>query len=224
MKKLALFDLDHTLLDGDSDVLWCNFLMDRGVLDRSRFGAQNGAVERDYKAGTVSALAFAGFYVSTLAGRTPQEWQPLRAAFVQDVVAPRIGAAARALVQEQLRSGALVVLTTATNRYITEPTAQLLGITHLIATECELGTDGRYTGRIEGEPNMREGKVARLHAWLAVRGQALQDFDSWAYSDSANDLPLLQTVQHPVAVHPDPRLAAEAARLSWPVLQLHWRG
>ena len=217
-----LFDLDHTLLDGYSDVLWCNFLMDQGVLERSSFAAQNAAMERDYQAGTVSALAFAGFYVSTLAGRTPLQWHALRAAFVQDMVAPRIGAKARALVHEQLGSGALVVLTTATNRYITEPTAQLLGIQHLIGTECEAAADGLYTGRIAGQPNMREGKVAHLHAWLAARGQKkLQDFDSWAYSDSANDLPLLRAVQHPVAVHPDERLAAEAARLGWPVLQLH---
>ena len=220
-KKLVLFDLDHTLLDGDSDVLWCNFLMDQGVLDRTRFGAQNAAMERDYQAGTVCAADFAGFYISTLAGRTAQQWQPLRAAFVQDVVAPRIGAAARALVHEQQRSGALVALTTATNRFITEPTARLLGIEHLIGTECELGADGCYTGRIAGPPNMRDGKVARLHAWLAARGQMLQDFDSWAYSDSAHDLPLLRAVQHPVAVHPDERLAAEALRLGWPVLHLH---
>ncbi len=221
MKKLALFDLDHTLLDGDSDVLWCNFLMDQGVLERSSFGVQNAAMERDYQAGTVSAAAFAGFYVSTLAGRTPAQWQPLRAAFVQDVVAPRLGAKARALVQEQQDSGALVVLTTATNRYLTEPTAQLLGMEHLIGTECEMGADGCFTGRIAGPPNMREGKLTHLHTWLAARGQNLHDFESWAYSDSANDLPLLRAVQHPVAVHPDARLAAEAARLGWPVLQLH---
>ena len=221
MKTLALFDLDHTLLEGDSDVLWCNFLMDQGVLDRRSFAAQNAAMERDYKAGTVSALAFAGFYVGTMAGRSAAQWQPLITAFVHGVVWPRISAPARALVQAQLRSGALVVLTTATNSTITAPTAQRLGIEHLIGTDCEVGADGVYTGRIQGQPNMREGKVARLHAWLAARGQSLQDFESSAYSDSANDLPLLQAVQQPVAVHPDERLAAEAARWGWPVLHLH---
>ena len=222
--QLALFDLDHTLLDGDSDVLWCDFLMSRGVLDRGSFGPRNAEMERQYKAGTVSVRDFAGFYVSTLAGRTAAQWQPLRSAFVQEVISPRIGAKARALVQEHQGRGVLVVLTTATNRFITEPTAQLLGIEHLIGTECAAAADGRFTGGIEGEPNMREGKVVRLHAWLGARGQRLQDFESWGYSDSANDLPLLRAVQHPVAVHPDERLAAEAARLGWPVLHLHGPG
>ena len=220
-RKLVLFDLDHTLLDGDSDVLWCDFLMDRGVLDRAAFATRNAAMERDYRAGTVSPQAFCEFYVATLAGRTPAQWQPLREAFLHDVVAPRFGAAARALVREQQSSGALVVLTTATNRFITELTALNLNIEHLIATDCEVASDGCFTGRTQGTLNMREGKVTRLHAWLAERGQALADFDSWAYSDSNNDLPLLHAVQHAVAVHPDERLAAVAAQHGWPVLRLH---
>ena len=219
--KLALFDLDHTLLDGDSDVLWCDFLMDRGVLDRAAFASRNAAMARDYAAGTVSATAFSDFYVATLAGRTPQQWEPLRQAFLRDVVSPRIGAAARALVHSHQEAGALVVLTTATNRFITELTANDVGIDHLIATDCEVGPDGCFTGRTTGTLNMRDGKVTRLHAWLSQRGQALADFESWAYSDSANDLPLLGAVQHAVAVHPDARLAAEAAHRGWPVLRLH---
>ncbi len=219
--KLALFDLDHTLLDGDSDVLWCDFLIARGVLDAAAFGPRNAAMARDYQAGTVGMQAFCDFYVATLAGRTAAQWQPLRQAFLADEVAPRIGAAARALVGQQQADGALVVLTTATNRYITELTAQELGIAHLIATDCELAADGSFSGRTSGTLNMRDGKVARLHAWLAAREQALADFESWAYSDSSNDLPLLAAVDHAFAVHPDPRLAAEAARRGWPVLQLH---
>ncbi len=221
--KLALFDLDHTLLAGDSDVLWCAFLIERGVLDRLAFGARNAAMQRDYRAGTVGVQAFCDFYVSTLAGRSAAQWQALRLAFLHEVVAPRIGREARALVRQQQGGCALVVLTTATNRFITELTAADLGIEHLIATDCELAADGRFTGRTRGPPNMREGKVTRLHAWLAARGQALGDFESWAYSDSVNDLPLLEAVQHAVAVHPDERLAAEAARRGWPVLQLHAR-
>ena len=219
--KLALFDLDHTLLDGDSDVLWCDFLVERGVLDRATFSARNAAMARDYQAGTVSVQAFCDFYLSTLAGRTAAQWEPLRGGFLRDVVAPRIGAAARALVRRHQEEGALVVLTTATNRFITELTAQELGIAHLIATDCEVAADGRFSGRTQGTLNMREGKVLRLHGWLAARGQALADFESWAFSDSSNDLPLLQAVQHAVVVHPDARLAAEAARRGWPVLQLH---
>ena len=222
--RLALFDLDHTLLDGDSDVLWCDFLMDRGELDRANFAARNAAMDRDYRAGTVSVQAFSAFYVSTLAGRSAAQWQPLREAFLHEVVAPRIGAAARALVQRQHDHGALVVLTTATNRFLTELTAQDLGIHHLIATDCEVAADGRFTGQPQGTLNMREGKVVRLHAWLAARGHQLADFDSWAYSDSANDLPLLGAVQHAVAVHPDARLAAEAAQRGWPTLRLHGVG
>ena len=221
---LALFDLDHTLLDGDSDVLWCDFLMGRGVLDRAAFAAHNAAMERDYKAGTVSVQAFSTFYVSTLAGRSAAQWQALRQAFLDEVVAPRIGPAARRLVREQQQAGALVVMTTATNRFITELTAQDLGIEHLIATDCEVAADGTFTGQPQGTLNMREGKVVRLHAWLAARGHQLADFDSWAYSDSANDLPLLRAVQHAVAVHPDARLAAEAAQRGWPTLRLHGVG
>ena len=219
--KLVLFDLDHTLLDGDSDVLWCEFLIDCGELDRAAFGERNAAMARDYAAGTVSAAAFSGFYAATLAGRTAAQWEALRQAFLHEVVSPRIGAAARALPRSQQDAGALVVLTTASNRFITELSARELGIEHLIATECEKDAAGCFTGRTAGTLNMREGKVARLHAWLAARGQVLADFESWAYSDSCNDLPLLAAVQHAVAVHPDARLAAVAAQQDWPVLQLH---
>jgi len=164
--------------------------------------------------------AFSGFYLSTLAGRRPEQWQPLREAFLREVVAPRIGAGARAFVREQLDRSALVVLTTATNRFITELTARELGIDHLIATECEIGADGCFTGRPAGTLNMREGKVVRLHAWLAERQLTLEHCDSWAYSDSANDLPLLEAVRHPAVVHPDERLAHVAAQRGWPVLRL----
>ncbi|MBL8347903.1 MAG: HAD-IB family hydrolase [Rubrivivax sp.] len=219
--RLVLFDLDHTLLAGDSDVLWCEFLMDRGILERESFAARNAAMDRDYRAGTVSPRAFSEFYVSTLAGRNAAAWQPEREAFLREAIAPRLSPAARALVQERQRDSALVVLTTATNRYITELTAVELGIEHLLATECELDAQGRFTGRPSGTLNMREGKVERLHAWLAARGQRLADFESWAYSDSTNDLPLLGAVDKPHAVHPDPRLATIAADQGWPVLHLH---
>jgi HAD superfamily hydrolase (TIGR01490 family) len=205
--------------------LWCAFLLDRGVLDRAGFGPRNAAMEREYRAGTVSVQDFSAFYVSTLAGRTPAQWEATRQAFLREVVAPRLSAAARALVRQQLAEAAVVVLTTATNRFITELTALELGIQHLIATDCEVAADGplqgRFTGRPQGPLNMREGKVTRLQAWLAARGARLQDFDSWAWSDSMNDLPLLQAVDHPVATHPDARLAALAAARGWPVLHLH---
>lgn len=217
--KLALFDLDHTLLSGDSDVLWCEFLMTEGVLDRDSFAARNAQMEADYKAGSVDAQAFASFYVSTLAGRTPAQWQPLRQRFLNEVIAPRIPSDAHALVREHQRAGDTVVMTTATNRFITELTAQHFGIEHLIATDVQL-VDDVFTGRTEGVLNMREGKVHRLHAWLAGRGQRLDAFDSVAYSDSINDLPLLSAVRRAVAVDPDARLHAEAQARGWTVIRL----
>ena len=221
--RLTLFDLDHTLLDGDSDVLWCEFLVGRGVLEHDTFAERNARMARDYHAGTVSAQDFCAFHVSTLAGRSPGDWEPLRRDFLDLVVAPRIPEAAHALVQRHLGNGDLAVLTTATNRFITELTAARLGLPNLIATECETDGSGAFTGRTAGVPNMREGKVVRLQAWLADRGIALADCDSTLYSDSINDLPLLQAVRRPVVVNPDAKLAAEAQTRSWPVISLHER-
>jgi HAD superfamily hydrolase (TIGR01490 family) len=215
LQRLTLFDLDHTLLNGDSDVLWCDFLIARGLLDAQDFGARNAAMERDYRAGTVSVQAFCDFYVSTLAGRSAADWQPLREAFLCDVVVPRLWPAGQALVRQHQQAGDLVLMTTATNRFITEPTAAHFGIQHLLATECEVDDAGTFTGRTTGQLNMREGKVLRLQAWLAGRGLALDAMHSTLYSDSINDLPLLSAVTHAVAVDPDPRLAAVAAERGW---------
>jgi len=222
--KLALFDLDHTLLDGDSDQLWCEFLQQRGVLDVAVFGPRNAAMAAAYRAGTVTVQAFCEFYVGTLAGRRAEDWATLRLDFLRERIAPAIPASAAALVQRHRDDGDLIVLTTATNRFITEPTAVHLGIEHLIATECDVDAAGRFTGRTAGVLNMREGKVTRLRDWLADRGRKLSEFDaSIFYSDSANDLPLLQAVTQPVVVTPDQRLAAEALARGWPRLDLHAR-
>ncbi len=217
---LTLFDLDHTLLDGDSDVLWVEFLMAVGVLDREVFAPRNRRMELDYRAGKVSPLEFCGFYVSTLAGRSRAEWEVLRREFFEAAIVPRIGSAALDLVARRRDAGDLVVLTTATNRFLTELTAAHLGIPHLIATECEVGSDARFTGRIAGTLNMREGKVTRLHEWLAAQRSALPEYDSCLYSDSIHDLPLLRAVRRPIAVDPDMLLAAHAAEQGWPVLRL----
>jgi HAD superfamily hydrolase (TIGR01490 family) len=221
-RKLVLFDLDHTLLDGDSDVLWCEFLMDRGVLDRAVFEPRNRQMEADYQAGTVSVQAFCEFYVGTLAGRSPAEWQPLRETFLHERIAPRLLAAGRDCIEAHRRAGDQIVLTTATNRFITELTAEALGIEHLLATECELGADGRFTGAVAGTLNMREGKVTRLREWLAAQGRVLEREDSVFYSDSVNDVALLGAVTRAVAVDPDGRLAAESAKGGWVVMR--WRG
>ena len=218
--KLTIFDLDHTLLSGDSDVLWCEFLMNQGVLDRASFAPRNRVMESQYKAGTVSALAFSQFYLSTLAGHSPAFWQPWRQRFLGEVIAPRIPAAARSLLLQHQLAADLVVMSTATNRFITELTAAHLQIEHLIATECAVGTDGCFNGAIAGTANMRQGKVERMHAWLAARGQSLTEFESRFYSDSINDLPLLLAVQEAVAVDPDARLRAEALARGWQVMSL----
>jgi len=217
--KLALFDLDHTLLDGDSDVLWCDFLIARGVLERAGFAQRNLDIEARYKTGQVDPVEFASFYVSTLAGRSPAQWEPMRQEYLRCEIVPRIPRAATELVRMHQAAGDLVVLTTATNRFLTELTAVFLGIEHVIATETEL-VDGVFTGRTTGVLNMRDGKVTRLHAWLQARGQALTQFHSTGYSDSINDLPLLQSVDQAVAVNADPRLAAVAAERGWKTLSL----
>jgi HAD superfamily hydrolase (TIGR01490 family) len=200
--------------------LWCDFLLARGAIDRALFEAKNASMERDYRAGSVSAHAFCEFYVSTLAGRTRAQWEPLRREFLDSVIVPRIGHASYELVERHRGAGELVVLTTATNRFLTELTAVHLGLPHLIATECELDPQGCFTGRIAGELNMREGKVTRLREWLTLQRLDLRECESTFYSDSINDLPLLSAVRRPVVVNPDLRLASVAAERGWPVLQL----
>ena len=217
--RLTLFDLDHTLLSGDSDVLWCDFLIGRGLLDGADFAARNADIEARYKNGSVTVQEFSEFYVGTLAGRSPEQWKSLRQDFFQQEIKPRLPQAAIDLVRRHLQAGDLVVLTSATNRLLTELTAPYLGIEHLIGTEPEL-KDGVFTGRTTGVLNRRAGKVPRLHAWLAGRGQSLGQFHSAAYSDSMNDLPLLEAVNEPVAVDPDQRLAAIAGERGWKVLRL----
>jgi HAD superfamily hydrolase (TIGR01490 family) len=217
--RLALFDLDHTLLCGDSDVLWCDFLMAEGLLPRDEFAARNADMEARYKAGTVGTKEFAEFYVSTLAGRSRAQWEPLRRRFLREQVVPRIAPGAPALVREHLEAGDTVVITTATNRFITELTARHFGVEHLIATEAQVDGD-TFTGRTEGTLNMRDGKVTRLHGWLGQRGKRLADFHSTAYSDSVNDLPLLGAVDTAVVVDGDARLLAHAAERGWKVMSL----
>lgn len=219
MSPLAIFDLDHTLLSGDSDVLWCDFLLHQGLLEET-FRARNAEMERRYKLGEISPVEFCGFFVSTLAGKTPASWQPWRERFLQEVIRPRLPAAARALVQQHRDAGHTLVMSTATCRVLTELTARDLGIEHLIATEVELA-QGLYSGRLEGVPNMREGKVTRMLDWLDARGAPHAVLaDAHFYGDSINDLPLLNAVGYPVAVDPDARLLSEATARGWRVLGL----
>jgi HAD superfamily hydrolase (TIGR01490 family) len=218
--RLCLFDLDHTLLAGDSDYEWGQFLVDRGVLAREEYEAQNAAFFEQYKAGTLDIHEYLGFALRPLAAHTPEDLARWHAEFMRDRILPMITPRARALVCEHLEAGELCAVVTATNSFVTAPIARELGIPHLIATEPE-SVNGRFTGRVAGTPCFREGKIRRVDQWLAGLGRRLEDFgESCFYSDSHNDLPLLERVRRPVAVDPDPQLAAEATRRGWPVISL----
>jgi len=220
-QRLALFDLDGTLLAGDTDVLWCEFLLDEVVLDRETFAAANRDVADRYGRGEITPVEFAAFYASTLARRSPEQWSPLRERFVAAAIAPRIGTASFDLVARHRGDGDRLVLTTATNRFLTAPIAALLGIADLVATDLEVAATGEFTGRTTGIVNMREGKVARLAHWLGNEGLSASSLAAATfYSDSINDLPLLGAVGTPVVVDPDSRLRAEASRRGWPVISL----
>jgi HAD superfamily hydrolase (TIGR01490 family) len=218
--KLALFDLDHTLLAGDSDYEWGQFLIDHGVLSRDEYEAQNARFFEQYKAGTLDIHEYLGFALRPLAAHPPQSLARWHDAFMRERILPMIAPRARALVGRHLAAGELCAVVTATNSFVTAPIARELGVPHLIATEPE-AVDGRFTGRVAGVPCFREGKIERVEAWLQALGQRLDTLEeSTFYSDSHNDLPLLERVRSPVAVDPDPRLAAEAARRGWPVISL----
>jgi HAD superfamily hydrolase (TIGR01490 family) len=218
--KLSLFDLDNTLLSGDSDYEWGQFLVDRGVLARGEYAAQNAAFFEQYKAGTLDIHEYLGFALRPLAAHTPQDLARWHGEFMRERILPMIAPGARALVRRHLEAGDLCAVVTATNSFVTAPIAREFAVPHLIATEPET-RDGRFTGRIAGTPCFREGKIRRVDDWLAGMGRRLADFaDSHFYSDSHNDLPLLERVRRPVAVDPDPQLAAQAARRGWPVISL----
>lgn len=218
--RLALFDLDNTLLSGDSDYEWGQYLIDQGVLERGEYEAQNKVFFEQYKAGTLDIDAYLQFALGALARHTPEELDRWHAAFMESRIRPMIGAKAIALVRKHLDTGDLCAVVTATNSFVTAPIAREFGIAHLVATEPE--RCGRlFTGRVAGTPCFREGKIVRVRAWLESLGQPLEGFgQSTFYSDSLNDLPLLGLVSNPVAVDPDESLAAEAAQRGWPVISL----
>jgi HAD superfamily hydrolase (TIGR01490 family) len=218
--KLCLFDLDNTLLAGDSDYEWGQFLVDRGVLRRDEYEAQNAGFLEQYKAGTLDIHEFLGFALRPLAAHTAGELERWHAEFMRNRIAPMIGTPARALVKRHLDAGDLCAVVTATNSFVTAPIAREFGVPHLVATEPER-IDGRFTGRVAGTPCFRNGKIERVQAWLASLGRRLEGFaESSFYSDSHNDLPLLERVTRPVAVDPDPTLAAEARLRGWQVISL----
>jgi HAD superfamily hydrolase (TIGR01490 family) len=218
--RLALFDLDNTLLTGDSDYEWGQFLVDRGVLDRDEYEAQNRTYYEQYLRGTLDIHEYLGFALRPLAEHPPGDLERWHGEFMRDRIMPMITPAARGLVRKHLADGDLCAIVTATNSFVTAPIAREFGVAHLIATEPEC-RDGRFTGRVAGTPCFREGKLARLDEWLHGSGRRLEDFaETVFYSDSHNDLPLLRRVTRPVAVDPDGLLAAEAAQHGWAVISL----
>ena len=218
--NLALFDLDNTLLDGDSDFEWSQFLIRTGVLDRELFESMNLTFYDHYKAGTLDIREFLDFQLKPLsrhARTTLDEWHRR---FMREQALGMIMQPARNLVNRHLASGDVCVIITATNSFVTAPIAREFGVENLIATEPEQ-KDGEFTGRVAGVPCFREGKIIRLESWLAQRGWGLGSFTKTTfYSDSLNDLPLLGKVNNPVAVNPDATLRAHAEKSGWPVMSL----
>ena len=218
--NLALFDLDNTLLAGDSDFQWAQYLIEQRVLDREVYEARNVEFYEQYKAGTLDIHEFLDFQLKPLSRHPRTQLDAWHSDFMQNRILPIITPAARKLVEEHMLAGDLCVIITATNSFVTAPIARALKVTHLIATEPEQ-KDGEFTGRVSGLPCFREGKIARLESWLDEHNLTWLSFlESWFYSDSLNDLPLLKKVTHPVAVDPDATLKAHAERNGWPIISL----
>jgi HAD superfamily hydrolase (TIGR01490 family) len=216
--RLVLFDLDNTLLAGDSDFEWAQFLIEQGVLDRELYEARNQAFYDEYKAGTLDIVEFLNFQLKPLSRHPRPVLDQWHREFMARKIVPIIRDSARALVARH--NGDLRAVITATNSFVTAPIAREFGIENLIATEPEQ-RGGEFTGNVLGIPCFRDGKVKRLEQWLAEQDRGLGSFDeSWFYSDSLNDLALLGCVTHPVAVDPDDTLRAHAEQHGWPVISL----
>ncbi len=214
---LAIFDLDNTLLAGDSDYLWGQFLGEIGVVDRASYEQQNARFYEDYKEGRLDIMAFLAFSLKPLSQHPRSTLDAWHNRFMREKIEPLITPAAERLIERHRSAGDTLMIITATNAFVTAPIAERLGIPHLIATEPEQAGD-RYTGAVAGVPSFREGKVTRLEAWLGAHDVSLQE--AWFYSDSHNDLPLLERVTHPVAVDPDRQLADYARAEGWPIISL----
>ena len=215
---LAIFDLDNTLLAGDSDYLWGQFLGELGVVDRASYERENERFYQDYREGRLDIMAFLAFSLRPLSEHPRAQLDLWHDRFMREKIEPLISTEAENLVMRHREAGDTLMIITATNAFVTAPIAERLDIPHLIATEPE-EHNGRYTGRVAGVPSFRDGKVTRLRQWLELNEASLDD--AWFYSDSHNDLPLLELVTHPVAVDPDTKLTAHAQDKGWPVLHLH---
>jgi len=215
--NLAIFDLDNTLLAGDSDYLWGRFLCARGIVDSAQYEAANQRFYEDYKLGTLDIDAFLRFSLAPLALHSAEQLAAWHAEFMREFIEPIILPQAVDLIEKHRARGDYPLIITATNAFVTEPIAQRLGVADILATQPEI-QDGRYTGRYVGTPTFQQGKIQALHDWAHTQPKPFEK--TWFYSDSRNDLPLLEQVTHPVAVDADPVLAAEAARRGWPQISL----
>jgi HAD superfamily hydrolase (TIGR01490 family) len=215
---LVLYDLDNTLLAGDSERAWCEFLIDIGVLEGDCFRLENERLYKAYLAGTLDIYESIEFQVKPLVEYSPDELRQWQEEFMASRIEPMITSAAVALVKKHRAAGDELAIVTASNSFVSRPIALHFGISNLLATELEQ-VGNRYTGRVLGTPTFREGKVIRLLEWLQETGHTLEN--SYFYSDSHNDLPLLQWVDNPVTVDPDPILRVFAEAVNWPIIYLH---
>ena len=224
MTQLALFDLDHTLLPCDSDYEWGQFLARIGVVDSEYYAKQNESFYQDYKDGKLDIQEFLRFALKPLSEHSREQLKEWHDAFMKEVINGQLRQQAIDLVKRHQDAGDLCCVITATNSFVTRPIVESFGIEHLIATEPATATNhplASFTGEVQGIPNFREGKITNLHDWLASRKLALDTLPrSYFYSDSMNDLPLLEKVSHPIATNPDDRLRSEAQKRNWPILEL----
>lgn len=219
-QQLALFDLDNTLLAGDSDYNWSLFLINEGLLDEKTHHDRNEQFYEDYKNGCLDIYEFLKFQLTPLSQHPKKRLDALHLKYMETVIRPLMTEKAQALVNKHQTKGDLCLIITATNSFVTKPIAAAYGIEHLIGTNPEI-VDGEFTGNVSGVPSFQEGKVTRLNDWLNMRGQQLDDFDkSYFYSDSHNDLPLMKLVTNPVAVDADPQLTAYAESNGWDRISL----
>ncbi len=214
---LAIFDLDNTLIAGDSDHAWGEFLVSRQLVDGDEYRRCNDEFYRQYQQGGLDIDAYLRFALAPIAGKTPAELAPLHADFMASYIAPIRLKKADALIEDHRKRGHRLMIITATNRFVTEPIARAMGINTMLASEPQL-RDGIYTGASEDIPCFQDGKVLRLQRWLRENGETLEG--SYFYSDSHNDLPLLREVANPVAVDPDAQLRDAAERANWPIISL----
>ena len=215
--SLAIFDLDNTLLSIDSDHAWGEFLVEQGAVDPVAYREANERFLADYNAGTLDMAAFLEMALKPLAENTPEQLAAWHQQFMASKIVPHILPKAEELLARHRTKGDTLLIITATNRFITGPIAERLGVHNLIAVEPEM-VNGRYTGRVDGVPSYREGKVIRLQAWLEAQDITMDG--AWFYSDSHNDLPLLEKVDHPVAVDPDDTLRKVAEERNWRIMSL----